>query len=117
MSQHLVTSHGADFFGQDRHPLALVSGLAAYVRSAVPFAQRSDLGPFLERLRQLDQALAEAGARFEPDEAATLGEALLNVSRLQGVKPKVSAAVRLLADAATRAAAAREPWEWRIETA
>ncbi|MFH8582544.1 DUF7739 domain-containing protein [Streptomyces zaomyceticus] len=113
--RHLVTSHGADFFGQDRYPLPLVTGLADYVRSAVPYAQLAALAETLAVLKELDQALVDGGTEFPPAAAAVFADALLQVARLRTVKPKISAVARFLADAAARASADGESWEWRIE--
>ncbi|MET9376258.1 hypothetical protein ABZX98_19230 [Streptomyces sp. NPDC002992] len=104
---HMVTSHGADFFGQDRYPLPFVTGLADYVAGVLPYDER---GPIVQILKH---AAAE-GTEFTPDQAAAIGEALMKVARHRFTKPKVAAAVRLLAEAAARAAADAETWTWTL---
>ncbi|MEV6081583.1 hypothetical protein AB0L80_41840 [Streptomyces sp. NPDC052069] len=104
MTTHIVTSHGADFFGEDRHLLKAVSDLADYARGAISYAES---GPLLDLLREpgTDRTIPAA-------EAAQLSELLIRVSRSRGTKPRPSALARALADAAGRAAADGEPWEW-----
>ncbi|MFE5482390.1 hypothetical protein [Streptomyces sp. NPDC056527] len=107
MTTHLVTSHGADFFGQDRHPLTFITGLADYVTGVVPYNQRRQLVELLEH------AAAE-GAQFTPAQAEAISEALMKVARHRFTKPKIAAAARLLAEAAGRAAADGEAWTWTL---
>ncbi|MFE5563274.1 hypothetical protein, partial [Streptomyces sp. NPDC056544] len=40
---HVVTSHGADFFGEDRHPLKALASLAGYAEGCLPYAERRPL--------------------------------------------------------------------------
>lgn len=110
---HLVTSHGADFFGEDRHPLPLVTGLADHVANSVPYVQRKQIAGLLEPLHALEDAAA-TGARFTPAEAGAFAGVLLRVSRLGFVKPKLAAVARSLADAAARAADDGEAWTWTL---
>ncbi|MFF9070555.1 hypothetical protein ACF09E_34935 [Streptomyces sp. NPDC014891] len=114
-SRHLVTSHGADFFGQDRYPIPLVTALADYVRSVVPSAQLSALAGPLAALTELDQAVTDKVTAFPPATASALADALLRVSRLRSVKPGTSATARLLANSGALAASSGEPWQWHIE--
>ncbi|MFB8407544.1 hypothetical protein [Streptomyces sp. NPDC055912] len=107
MARHLLTSHGADFFGEDRHPFPLVTGLADYVEGVLPYDER---GPVVGLLKH---AAAE-GAEFTPDQATALGDALMKVARHRFTTPKVAAVARLLADAAARAAADGEMWTWTL---
>ncbi|WP_428957982.1 hypothetical protein [Streptomyces sp. cg35] len=103
---HIVTSHGADFFGQDRHPLKDVAELAPWVSNSVSFYDRGTVS-------WLVRALERPEARTIPAaDVALVAELLLKISRSRGLKPKHAAVARLLADAATRAAADGEPWEW-----
>jgi hypothetical protein len=106
---HAVVSHGADFFGQDRHPVKSLISLAPYASSSFSWADREKVAPLVQALEQpTDQ-------KFPADQAAVLAEQLLKVSRCRHLKPKPSALARALADAAARAAADGEPWVWRIE--
>ncbi|NED04823.1 hypothetical protein G3I55_24525 [Streptomyces sp. SID6648] len=54
---------------------------------------------------------------FPAADAARVAEQLLAVSRTRHLKPRPSALARALADAAARAAADGEPWEWTVEAA
>ncbi|WP_456302647.1 DUF7739 domain-containing protein, partial [Streptomyces niveus] len=54
---------------------------------------------------------------FPAAEAALVSEQLLTVSRTRHLKPRASALARALADAAARAAADGESWEWTVEAA
>jgi len=107
----LVTTHGADFFGQDRHLLADVVALAPWVTNAVPYNDRKSVAPLVAAMEGRE-ALA-----FPAADAARVSEVLLKVSRDRHLKPRASALARALADAAARAAADGEPWEWQIESA
>lgn len=107
---HIVVDHGADFIGEDRHTLKSVVALAPYVTNAFSWNDRKTIAPLV-------QLLEEPAARTIPaTQAAVLAEQLLKVSRSRGLQPKVSALARALADAAARAAADGEPWEWRVES-
>ncbi|MEV8606308.1 hypothetical protein AB0465_41350 [Streptomyces griseoviridis] len=107
----LLTSHGADFFGQDRHLLVDVVALAAWVTNAVPYDDRKAVAPLVAAMEGRE-ALA-----FPAADAAYASEVLLKVSRIRQMKPRASALARALADAAARAAADGEPWEWTVEAA
>ncbi|MEU6170175.1 DUF7739 domain-containing protein [Streptomyces tanashiensis] len=113
MARHILTSHGADFFGEDRHPFPLVTNLADHVANSVPYVQREQIAGLLEPLHALKDAAA-TGAQFNPAEAGAFAEVLLRVSRLGFVKPKLAAVARSLADAAARAAADGEMWTWTL---
>lgn len=106
-ASHVVTSHGADFFGEDRHTLKSLASLAGYAEGALSYADRK---PIVELLQNPGD-----GGSMPPENAALVAELLLKVSRHKFVKPKPSALARALADAAARAAADGEPWVWRIE--
>ena len=106
---HLVVSHGADFFGEDRHLLKALTSLAPYASNAFSWADRAKVAPLVQLLEN------PAAQTIPASEAAVLSEQLLKVSRSRGLQPKVSALARALADAAGRAAADGEPWEWRVE--
>ncbi|MEU8765013.1 hypothetical protein [Streptomyces sp. NPDC048659] len=108
MASHLVVSHGADFFGQDRHPLAAVTGLAGYATGTLPAAERRELVELLEH--------AADGHTIEPATAAVLADQLLRVSRHGFLPAKASRLARALADAAARAAADEEAWTWTATT-
>lgn len=106
---HVVVDHGADFFGEDRHPLKSLISLAPYASNAFSWADRAKVAPLV-------QLLENPTARTIPaSEAALFSEQLLKVSRSRGLQPKVASLARALADAAGRAAADGEPWAWRVE--
>lgn len=107
---HVVVDHGADFFGEDRHPLKSLISLAPYVSNAFPWSERKTIAPLLALLENPAEQTVPAS------EAALFAEQLLKVARSRGLQPKVSALARALADAADRAAADGEPWEWRVES-
>ncbi|MER7050489.1 hypothetical protein ABT391_37330 [Streptomyces jumonjinensis] len=104
---HMVVSHGADFFGQDRHPLKVLASLAGYAEGCLPRAER---GPLVELLKD-----PEAGT-IAAAEAAVVSGLLLRVARHGWVKGPAAAHARALADSAARAADAGEPWEWHRES-
>ncbi|RSS50090.1 hypothetical protein [Streptomyces sp. WAC01280] len=108
MATHLVVSHGADFFGQDRHDITAVTGLTAYAEVVLPAAERRELVELLEH--------AADGQTIEPATAAVLAEQLLRVSRHKGMAAKPSRLARLLADAASRATTDGEAWTWTATT-
>ncbi|MEV5204904.1 hypothetical protein [Streptomyces sp. NPDC053720] len=107
----VVVSHGADFFGQDRHVLKSVTALAPYVENSVSYLARKDVAPLVEFLE------APAPRTFPAADAARVSEQLLKVARGRGTKPAVAALARALADAAARAATDGEPWDWSVEDA
>ncbi|MGC3005018.1 hypothetical protein ACPF8X_43240 [Streptomyces sp. G35A] len=110
MSTHIVTSHGADFFGEDRYPFRTLASLAGYAEGVLPAAER---GQLVQLLRD-----AETGEdRFVPAaEAGTLAQQFRRIARHKFVKSRAAAqAAALLADAAGRAAADGEPWKWHTE--
>jgi hypothetical protein len=102
---HLVTSHGADFFGEDRHSLRQLYEIRQYVRG-VGSAERN------EPLVQLLDAAGAHPQEIPPATAADYGQLLRLVARSRFTPKKVAAAAALLADAADRAAAAGESWIW-----
>ena len=106
---HIIVDHGADFFGEDRHPLTALAALAPYVSNSVSWNDRAVVAPLLELLENPTPQTIPA------PEAAVLSEQLLKVSRARHLKPKVAALARALADAAARAAADSEPWQWQVE--
>jgi hypothetical protein len=105
----LVVSHGADFFGEDRHLLADMVALAAWVTNSVPYSDRKTVAPLVAALERPEDLT------FPAADAARVSEQLLKVSRIRQLKPRASALARALADAAARAAADGEPWVWRVE--
>lgn len=106
----VVTSHGADFFGQDRHLLKEVAALAAWVTNSVSYNDRKAVAPLVAAME------FPKPCTFPAADAARVSEQLLAVSRTRHMKPRASALARALADAAARAAADGEPWEWQIES-
>lgn len=107
----IVTSHGADFFGYDHHLRKDVAALAAWVANSVPYNDRKLVAPLVEALE------FPKSRTFPADAAAVAAQQLLKVSRVRQLTPKASALARALADAAARAAADGEPWEWTVEVA
>ncbi|WP_225829309.1 hypothetical protein [Streptomyces naphthomycinicus] len=103
---HAIVSHGADFFGEDRHPLKALASLAGYAEGCLSQTER---GPLVDLLRDPGH-----GGSIPPEKARQVAELLLRISRWKFVKPGPSAMARALADAAARAAADGEPWVWRI---
>ncbi|MFC8366209.1 hypothetical protein ACFUIY_40885 [Streptomyces griseorubiginosus] len=108
---HVVTSHGADFFGEDRHLVKELVGLAAWVTNSVPYVDRKTVAPLVALLERPE------ARTFPAADAARVSEQLLKVSRIRQLKPRASALARALADAAARAAADGDVWEWRVEAA
>ena len=110
MSTHLITSHGADFFGQDRHQIPALISLAGYAQGVLPATDRRHLVDLLEH--------AADGQSIAPATAAILADQLLRISRHRFLPAKMSATARTLADAAARAAIDGQPWTWTatIET-
>jgi hypothetical protein len=107
----LVVSHGADFFGEDRHLVKDVAALAPWVCTSLAWVDR-------EQTALLAAAMeAPENRTFPPAEAAAAAEILLRLSRVRQLRPKPSALARALADAAARAAADGEPWTWTVDTA
>ncbi|MCX4682639.1 hypothetical protein OG413_46700 [Streptomyces sp. NBC_01433] len=105
----LVVSHGADFFGEDRHPLKGITALAPYAESSVSFVDRPTIAPLVRILE------APASRSFPAAEAAQLSEQLLKVARNRHTKSAVALLARAMADAAARAAAGGEAWTWTVE--
>ncbi|MGW2485462.1 DUF7739 domain-containing protein [Streptomyces sp. NPDC001571] len=105
-ASHLVTSHGADFFGEDRYTLKSLTSLAAYAEGALPYDERGPLVQLLKTPAEMD---------ISAEQARLLAALLLRVSRHRFTKPQPSKLARALADAASRAAADGQPWEWRIQ--
>lgn len=105
MTAHLTTSHGADFFGVDRHALPALTALAPYARAALPAEDPA---------RWQTIKLLESPATVDTVPAAdmpALAAALRTVARSRGLRsPRLAATAALLADAAARAATDREPW-------
>lgn len=108
-TSHIVVSHGADFFGEDRHPLQSVTALAGYAEGCLPAATRAPLVQLLAHPAEVVTLPPVAAAGFAP--------LLLTLSRHRFLKGKPAAVARALADAAARAVEAGEPWGWRIEAA
>lgn len=104
---HVVTSHGADFFGEDRHPLKALASLAGYAEGCLPSAER---GPVVLLLQNPGE-----GGSMSPSQAAEISRLLMRLARHRFVKASAAAHARALADAAGRAAADGEPWVWRVE--
>ena len=105
---HVVTSHGADFYGEDRHPLKLLASLAGYAEGCLSYVEARPLV-------QLLKAPGEGGS-MPPAWAGEVAPLLLRIARHRFVRGAAAAHARALGDAAARAAAAGEPWVWRVES-
>lgn len=106
---HVVVSHGADFFGEDRHPLTSLTSLAGYAEGCLSQDER---GPVVLLLSSPGE-----GGTMTPGQAAEIAPLLLKLARHRFVRPKESAIAHALAAAAKEAATAAGPWDWRIENA
>lgn len=106
---HVITSHGADFFGEDRHPLTVLAALARYAEGCLP---REERGPLVQLLADLGQSGSVPAVT-----AAEAAQLLRRLARHRFVKTSAAAHARSLGDAAARAAADGDPWVWRIESA
>ncbi|MFD7291617.1 hypothetical protein [Streptomyces sp. NPDC059863] len=106
---HVITSHGADFFGEDRHPLKTLASLAGYAEGCL---SRDERGPLMLLLTNPGE-----GGSMSPSQAAEISALLLRLARHRFVKASAAAHARALADAAARAAADGESWEWTVEAA
>jgi hypothetical protein len=107
---HLVTSHGADFFGEDRYPLKQLQQIADAALYTIP---RADAEP----LAKLLTAAGSAPREIDPAHAAHLADLLTATAKGRWTPPKVAAPARLLATAATNAASAGQSWTWTPATA
>ncbi|MFI7396527.1 DUF7739 domain-containing protein [Streptomyces tendae] len=105
----LIVSHGADFFGEDRHPLKAIANLAPYVENSVSYTDRPTVAPLVRLLE------SPASQTFPVAEAAQLSERLLKVARDRRLKPAIATLARSLGDAAARAASDGDPWTWAVE--
>ncbi|MER8237435.1 hypothetical protein [Streptomyces sp. NPDC094049] len=112
MPTHIITSHGADFSGEDWHPAPQIAAMADYARSMLP----ADVSNPLVDLLAAAPALTAEGLSVPASDVRLLAELLGRVARERFVRPPVAARARLLADAAARAAADREPWTWTTAT-
>ncbi|MEH0549243.1 hypothetical protein QA802_41265 [Streptomyces sp. B21-105] len=106
---NVAVSHGADFFGEDRHPLKVLTALAGYAEGCLTHAER---GPLVQLLKNPGES-----ETMPPAQAAEYAQLLLKLARHRFVKASAAGHARALADAAARAAADGEPWQWRIEAA
>jgi hypothetical protein len=104
---HVITSHGADFDGEDRHPLKILTSLAGYAEGCLTRAER---GPLVLLLTNPDE-----GGTMSPSQAAEMAQLLRKLARHRFVKTSAAAHAHALGDAAARAAADGERWEWRME--
>ena len=94
---HVVVSHGADFFGEDRHPLKTLTSLAGYAEGCLPSAER---GPLVQLLQNPGE-----GGTIPADKVSGVAQLLMRLARHRFVKASAAAHARALADAANRAAA------------
>ena len=106
---HIVTSHGADFFGEDRHLLKDLATLAPWVTNSVSYEDRQAVALLVAVMEHPEDLTT-----FPAADVALVSEQLLKVSRDRYLKPRAAAVARALADAAARAAADGEPWTWTL---
>ena len=105
----VIVSHGADFFGEDHHLLKVLTSLAGYAEGVLPAADRTQLVTLLQSAGTPQTVPAAQAARLAPQ--------FLAIARHGFVRSKTCAqTARMLADAATRAAADNEPWTWNTTT-
>ncbi|MFD7867802.1 hypothetical protein [Streptomyces sp. NPDC059783] len=105
----VVVSHGADFFGEDRHLVCDITVLGGWLRSGIPRVSLGDAAMLVTAMEEPSDQVV-----FPP---AYLGEwagYLLKISRDRYLKPPLSAVARSLADSAARAAEAGDPWTWTL---
>jgi hypothetical protein len=106
---HVVVSHGADFFGEDRITFKALAAIAAQrPYGLLPWPECKPLLELLNNPGTDDRT-------FPPEEAAELADFLGRLAGCSHLKGKAAVAARLLADAAERAAADSEPWVWHTE--
>ncbi|MEU0023520.1 hypothetical protein ABZ173_38485, partial [Streptomyces rochei] len=86
---HVVTSHGADFFGEDRHPLKSLTSLAGYAEGCL---SRDERGPVVLLLTNPGE-----GGTMTPSQAAEIAALLHKLARHRFVRAKESAVARALA--------------------
>ncbi|MFI6960969.1 hypothetical protein [Streptomyces sp. NPDC050255] len=106
----VVTSHGADFFGEDRYELRDLTSLADHADTCLPVLERGALVRFLSHAGDGDQAVPA-------DQAGEFAGLLRQVATHRFTRPAPGAHAALLAEAAARAAAANETWTWTLTTA
>ncbi|MEU9110027.1 hypothetical protein AB0D54_38035 [Streptomyces xanthophaeus] len=114
MSTFVTTSHGADFFGEDRHLTKSLASLADYARGCLAADERDELVQLLTA-----PEMAEVGTEqsIPAAVAGRIAGQLRRIARHRYLRSKrLAEAAALLADAAGRAADDGEPWTWRIET-
>ncbi|MFD6891934.1 hypothetical protein [Streptomyces sp. NPDC059957] len=115
MATFTATSHGADFFGEDRHLTTVLNSLADYARGCLPADEREPLVKLLAA-----QQLTEVGAEhtIPAADAGRYAGQLRRIARHHFLRSKkLAEAAMLLANSAGRAAADGESWTWRTETA
>lgn len=108
---HIVTSHGADFFGQDTHAAKAIRDLAGYARGCLPYGVREPLA------RLLEYAGTPTEVTVPADQAEEFAALLRTVASHRHTKAKPAKVARLLGDSAARAAAEGEPWTWTTTAA
>ncbi|MFJ7497859.1 hypothetical protein ACIQZB_43605 [Streptomyces sp. NPDC097727] len=109
MSVHIVTSHGADFFGEDRYEIRDLQALAGYAEGTLPHADRQVLVRILAHAGSGDQEVPA-------DQAAEMAGLFRRVAAHGFTRTKPAAHAMLLAAAAARAASDGEPWTWTLTT-
>ncbi|MFE7268524.1 hypothetical protein ACFU9B_42245 [Streptomyces sp. NPDC057592] len=109
MSTHIVTSHGADFFGEDRYEIRDLQALAGYAEGALPYADCEALVRILAHAGDGDQEVPA-------DQAAEMAGLFRRVAAHRFTRPKPAAHAMLLATAAACAASDGEPWTWTLTT-
>lgn len=105
MTTHIIVSHGADFFGEDRFTVRELRELGQHMRGVLPY----DDHPPLTRI--LDDA-GECEHAFGAEEAALLAVLLRRAAVHRHLHKKYVRVAVLLGQAAAVAAGEGEPWTW-----
>ncbi|MFE4265368.1 hypothetical protein [Streptomyces sp. NPDC056883] len=115
MTTCVITSHGGDFFGNDRHLTKLLTGLADYARGCLPADEREPLVKLLAAQQQTEVGTEQT---IPAADAGQFAAQLRRIARHRYLRStKLAEAATLLANAADRAAADGQPWTWRTEAA
>ncbi|MFH8620138.1 hypothetical protein ACH4E8_34360 [Streptomyces sp. NPDC017979] len=106
----LVTSHGGDFYGEDRHPARVLLSVAEYAY----LLHHDERELVVQLLREAAGSPAGTTRSIPTAQVATLAPPLRRLARNR-MKPADARTAALLADAAERAAADGDAWTWRAE--
>ncbi|WP_331724049.1 hypothetical protein [Streptomyces erythrochromogenes] len=115
MNIFVTTSHGADFFGEDRHLVKSLTSLADYARGCLPADEREPLVQLLAAQQAVEVGTEQAIPAAEAEAFAGQFRRIARHHFLRSTRLRQAAA--FLADSAGRAAADGQPWTWRTEAA